>query len=171
MKKIGHSLLGVVIGSALTLSASVAAEEIKSLIGKRIDGEFVVTLDDQELPVKAGTIEGTSYLPVRAVSEALNLEVSFDQEAGISLKKKEAVKVENDLQVQWTQDGYPRPTVEFNVSVIDSDMQMLKTTMERFPEKNTPENQQKLAEMEAELRIWKERLAELDAAPVTEVGN
>lgn len=89
MKKLGHLVMGIAIGAALTLSASVAAEEIRSLIGKQIDGEFMVTLNGQQLPVKAGTIEGTSYLPVRVVSEALNLEVGFDKDSGISLKNKE----------------------------------------------------------------------------------
>lgn len=92
MKKIGHMVIGALIGTALTLTASVAAQEIKSLIGKRIDGEFTVILDGQELSVKAGTIEGTSYLPVRAISEALNLKVDFDAQTGIHLEKKEVAE-------------------------------------------------------------------------------
>lgn len=93
MRKSFHMALGIVIGVALTISASAAADGLKSLVGKQIDGEFTVTLNGEELAVKAGTIEGTSYLPVRAVSEALNLEVGFNNDTGISLTKKGADKV------------------------------------------------------------------------------
>lgn len=89
MKKPFHMFIGILIGAAITVSATAAAEELQSLVGKKIDGEFTVTLNGKELAVKAGTIEGTSYLPVRAVSESLGLDVGFDSEKGISLAKKE----------------------------------------------------------------------------------
>lgn len=63
-KKYGYLFIRIVVGAALTLSAGVAAEEFHSVIGKKIDSEYTVTLNGQELAVKAGAIEGTSYLPV-----------------------------------------------------------------------------------------------------------
>lgn len=83
---------GILVGIILSVSTTAFADTI-GLIGKKVEGEFAVTLDGKQLTSKAGVIEGTSYLPVRAVSEALGLDVGFDPEKGISLGKKEERQV------------------------------------------------------------------------------
>lgn len=81
-------IIGAVFGIVLTVSTSVLAEEIQSLIGRPIEGQFPVTLNDKPLEKNAIVVDGSSYLPVRAVGEALNLDVGFDADLGISLKAK-----------------------------------------------------------------------------------
>lgn len=74
----------------LTLSLSTAyAEEIKSVVGKVIEGEFPVKVNGEILENKAIVVNGTSYLPVREFGEKLGFEVKFDADMGITLEKQE----------------------------------------------------------------------------------
>lgn len=93
MKKTSHIILGIIIGFVTAIALPVAAEEIQSIVGKQIQGEYGVTLNGNPLETKAGVIDGTSYLPVRAISEALGLDVDFDDVTGIILKTKGELEV------------------------------------------------------------------------------
>lgn len=96
---------GLVVGVCLTASASAFADDIESILGKSVDGEFPVKIDGVTLSQKAAVIEGTSYLPVRAVGNAIGRDVTFDAKSGIELKKKtndtEAVQSENNIKAQF----------------------------------------------------------------------
>lgn len=81
-------LIGIIVGAVLSFSASVYADDIASLVGKEIQGEFPVKVNGEKLANNAAVVDGTSYLPVRAIGDALNMEVSFDPEQGIELKEK-----------------------------------------------------------------------------------
>lgn len=84
MRKI---LIGVFIGFALSFAVSAHAE-IVNIIGKTVDGQFPVKINGQTIDNQAAVIEGTSYLPVRAIGDALNMDVSFNADLGIELKAK-----------------------------------------------------------------------------------
>lgn len=81
-------IIGVLFGIALTLGVSAHAEVV-SLVGRAIEGTFPVKISGKQLDQGAIVIDGTSYLPVRAIGEALNMDVSFNADLGIELKKKE----------------------------------------------------------------------------------
>lgn len=103
-------IIGFVVG-ALTMTAFSASAEVVSLIGKSIDNEYVVQLNGEELGTKAISIEGTSYAPVRAVGEALGLNVDFENEVVI---------------LEETQDQ----AVEVNKSVVP-DTSLLEQSIQR----------------------------------------
>ena len=65
-------LIGFLIGIALMISTSTFADSIKSLIGLTIQGEYPVTVNGKVLSAKAEVINGSSYLPVRVLSDAIN---------------------------------------------------------------------------------------------------
>lgn len=90
MKKM---FLGILIGVAVSVPATIFADEIASVVGKKVDGEFAVTLNNNKLDVPAIVIEGTSYAPVRVIGETLGLDVKFDANTGISLNAKEVKPV------------------------------------------------------------------------------
>lgn len=90
MKKHVISLL---VGITMLIAATAYAEEIQSMIGKAVDGEFSVSVNDVTLDKKAIVIEGTSYLPVRAIGEALGTEIYFDADLGIKLMADDATAV------------------------------------------------------------------------------
>lgn len=73
MKKYVASFLA---GAVFVLSASAFADDIKSLVGKKIQGEAVVELNGQALDT-AIIVDGKSYAPVRAIGEAAGYDVSM----------------------------------------------------------------------------------------------
>jgi hypothetical protein len=81
-------VIGAVVGCLLSIGVTAYGEEVKSLVGRQIEGQFTVNLNGGNLENKAIVIDGTSYLPVREVSEKLNLNVEFDPEKGIALETK-----------------------------------------------------------------------------------
>lgn len=82
-------MIGGIAGFLLATTLSAHAEEITSLIGKTIQGAFPFQIEGKTLATPAIVVDGTSYLPVRALGEATGYDVSFDADLGISLKKKE----------------------------------------------------------------------------------
>jgi hypothetical protein len=89
MKKAAFYIL---IGFFLALPIGTHASSIvDTIIGKTIQGEFPVKIAGKVLDKKAAVIDGTSYLPVRVIGEALNMEVMFDADLGVELKPKGTV--------------------------------------------------------------------------------
>lgn len=86
-------VMGLIVGIAITASATAFADEIESIIGKTVEGQFPVKIDGVTLDKQAAVIDGTSYLPVRAIGEAIGRDVSFDADLGIELKQKEGQRV------------------------------------------------------------------------------
>jgi len=76
MKKL--SVAAIVFILALTVATGAMAAVQDSLVGKMVQGVFPVVLNDSTLDKQAIVIDGTSYLPVRAAAEALNMNVSFE---------------------------------------------------------------------------------------------
>lgn len=103
-------LIGAIFGILLSFSVSVYAEEVTSLIGRAIEGQFPVKVDGTQLEKQAIVIDGTSYLPVRAIGDALNMEVGFNADLGITLKSKPKPVSEVKATVTQTQTPTPRPT-------------------------------------------------------------
>lgn len=91
MKKV---IITFFMGVVFSFSATVFAEEAKSMIGRAIEGQFPVKVNGQQLDVPAIVIDGTSFLPVRAIGEALGLEVKFDADMGIELSERKEVPTE-----------------------------------------------------------------------------
>lgn len=95
-------MMGLIVGVAITAAGSAYAEEIQSLVGKTIQGQFPVKVAGVQLTEQAAVLDGTSYLPVRAIGEALNMDVSFNADLGIELKAKGDKSV-SDLKEQKEQ--------------------------------------------------------------------
>ncbi|MBD2846444.1 hypothetical protein IDH44_14680 [Paenibacillus sp. IB182496] len=70
-------ILGLVLGAILFTAFSVSAEEIKSLVGKKIQGEVRVEFQNQYLMNDGIVINGVSYLPIRELSEILNFSITY----------------------------------------------------------------------------------------------
>lgn len=100
VKKISILMLGIIIGAALAITSSVYANDIKSLVGAAIQGEFPVKVDGKELSKKALVIDGTSYVPLRVFGEAIGYESTFDAELGITFKVSGVNKMGNQKTVE-----------------------------------------------------------------------
>lgn len=177
MKKWQHTMAGVVIGAGLAFSFSAAAEEVQSIIGKTVSTEYSVTVNGEQLQAKAGAIDGTSYLPVRAVSDALNLSVSFDPSTGISLETKEVTPTVTTTTQSTSTTTTPAQTtttipfeqkraqIEGKIDMLGAKIYALKANIEQYPDKfDTPEYRKEVSDMEAELKVWEDKLKSLEAS-------
>lgn len=80
-------VIGIFVGFALSFAVGAHAEVI-NMIGKTIEGSFPIKIDGKQLENQAVVVEGSSYLPVRAIGDALGMEILFDANLGIELKQK-----------------------------------------------------------------------------------
>lgn len=101
MKKI---IIGIIIGMALTLSSTALADQVTTLIGKKIANEYPVFVDGKELEKKAIVVNGSSYLPVRLMGDTVGYRVTFDPEGEVLLQKDEPI-------VTITDNGY-KPSLD-----------------------------------------------------------
>lgn len=92
MKK---TLIVLFSGILFATAGSVYAEEIATMVGKKVQGEFPVKVNGEQLEKTAIVIDGTSYLPVRAIGDALDMDIKFDADLGIELNDKEEMTMES----------------------------------------------------------------------------
>jgi len=92
---------GVLCGALLFASVSVSADAIKNvLVGKKVDGVISVSVDEKVIDKDAITIEGVSYVPTRALTEAMGGRVSAVSKERIDLvTKDESIKKETTPSV------------------------------------------------------------------------
>lgn len=152
-------IMGLIVGLALSLAVTAYAEDIKSLVGKQVDGQAAVVLDGEELSVQAVIIEGTSYAPIRAVGEAVGKEVDW-KEGKVVMENKQTAVVAPNPSGETT-------TKTFSKDVIESEIQNLEVILYdqklRFQDRpDLTELESKITENEARLKVWKQRLAEIE---------
>lgn len=158
-------VIGVIVGIAITASATAYGEEIvDSIIGKKIDGSFPVKIEGKTLEKHAAVIEGTSYLPVRAIGDALNMEVKFDAEMGIELISKE-----DDPVAEGEVTAIPETVVPKEVKIELLEGEISKTKVFIHTTKSTLSNEEKnpigrdVKKLKAELIQLEQELADLEA--------
>lgn len=90
-------IIGGIMGFLLAFSISAHAEVV-NVIGKVVDGTLNVTVNGNKLDSQAITIEGTSYLPVRAIGDALGLKVGYDATTGVSLNSSPSTVMQDQIK-------------------------------------------------------------------------
>lgn len=155
-------VMGLVLGIGLTIAVSAAAEGIQSLVGKQVDGQATVVLDGNELGTQAVIIEGTSYAPVRAIGEAVGREVGWEG-GKVTLDSKQAVSTPSPTVTPAPSVGvYPKDVIEAEIQRVEVIIHGKKGAIEQYPGRyDTEENRKILSDLEAELAVWKQRLADL----------
>jgi hypothetical protein len=103
MKKMSYLAIGIALGIGLSASGEALAALAVSLIGKTVQSEMTVYVDNKPLSEKAPTLNGRAYLPVRKMAEVAGLELSVKKDR-IDLKKPPEVK-------QPTPTPLPTPTL------------------------------------------------------------
>ncbi|MCY9760933.1 copper amine oxidase N-terminal domain-containing protein [Paenibacillus alvei] len=78
MKKWMYLVSGVIIGALVTTAGSVFADQIKSLVGEKVTGEYTVVVNGKALQDKGAVINGRTNVPVRGISEALGVNMKVD---------------------------------------------------------------------------------------------
>lgn len=99
-------IIGALIGFSLSFAISAHAA-VENLIGRVVEGVFPVKVNGVQIEKQAIVIDGTSYLPVRAIGDALGLDVTFDADLGIGLTQKKVGGVMPTQQPTETQKIKP----------------------------------------------------------------
>lgn len=160
-------LIGMIVGIALTISATTYADDITSLIGKTVQGVFPVKVNGDILAKTAIVIDGTSYLPVRAIGDAIGYDVSFNADLGIELKQKEipTMSIES-LTPAVTDEVYDLKQIEAYINRFNGFINMMQMTIASAPDnEKVPEWQTELNGYQDELAIWEARKAALQPTP------
>ena len=150
MKKILITLLSAVFVFAIS---PVVFAEVESMIGKKVQGQFPVKVNGELLETQAIVIDGTSYLPVRAIGEALGKEIKFSSDLGIEVNDKEVPKV-TDRSTQQELQSRQEMSEEDAAAIQRSEAQIIQLT-QRINENNVM-----IKEFEAEKAKAEDRLAQ-----------
>ncbi|OMD66002.1 hypothetical protein BSK62_13115 [Paenibacillus odorifer] len=68
--------IGFLVGAFFTISATAFADDIQSLVGKKVQAEYTVEVNGKVL--NTVVVEGKNYAPVRSIGEAAGYEVTID---------------------------------------------------------------------------------------------
>lgn len=172
MKKVVSAFLA---GALMMVSVQAFGDSI-SQIGKKIQTEYTVTVDGQQLTVPAIAVDGKSYAPVRAIGEAAGYDIAVTGKY-ITLTTKETAPVSDNTIVNAPE---PTPeaikpstapistsqTTESKINVIKYKLATLSgnIAMAEAQLRDKPDNveyQQKLAELKAQYAELQAQLAEL----------
>ncbi|PNQ79737.1 stalk domain-containing protein [Paenibacillus sp. F4] len=80
MNKKMYMFIGALLGVLLVTSGGAAADQVKSLVGKTVAGEYNVRVNGTTLSENAIAVDGTAYVPLRSISESLG--------ANLAVKRK-----------------------------------------------------------------------------------
>jgi len=76
MKKFAYIAGGIIIGVVVSTAGAAFADTVKSMIGKKVTGEYTIVVDGKTLTDKGAVIDSRANVPARALSEALGADVS-----------------------------------------------------------------------------------------------
>lgn len=122
MRKI--TLLLVVL---LMFGSTVYANEITSFVGRSIEGQFPVTVDGEKIEQPGLVVNGTSYLPVRTISELVGCDIDFVDKEIIMYCKKEDVP--SDVQMNSKFKDVPDERI---IDSLNADRKTLEIVKDRY---------------------------------------
>jgi len=170
---------GLLIGFLLAIPTYALAEQ-ESMIGKTVGAEYPVIIDGKVLEVPAIVVDGRSFAPVRAIGEAMGLNVSFENQTVILTNQtpQEAEKGEGEGTVpeppQTTQEvpefGYTLDNIDHAIESQESIIRAVKAMINmQYEKENGPDQElldalyQDLSEQEElleQLKTFKQKLIE-----------
>lgn len=159
---------GLIIGAGLMFSLSASADSL-SKVGKVVQGEMEVRVNGQTLDTAAIVVDGSSFLPVRAMAGAIGGSVNFDGKSVDVVMvepKEEKVVAEEEIVEETNERNYNRVYREWRHyflkrQVAEFNLQIAKTDEARAQFQAEIEELDKIiAELEAEKSELEAQLAE-----------
>lgn len=149
-------IVSFLVGVVLATTGSVYAEDMKSLVGltKKIQAEVSVKVDGKKADKAGIIIDGTTYLPIRSIGSALNMDVSYSK-TEVELTSKGESKVESTPETA----PEPKQMSQDDVDAIKSSEEQIEIAKKRITERKL-----KLPEYESELKVEEEKLANVTDA-------
>lgn len=78
MKKWTYLVSGIVIGAMVATAGNAFADQVKSLVGKKVTGEYEVVVNGTALQDKGAVIDGRTNVPVRGITQALGVDFKVE---------------------------------------------------------------------------------------------
>lgn len=175
MKKITYILSGIVVGAVLTTTTAAMADQVKSLIGKKVAGEYSVNANGTVLSDKAIIVDSKAYVPLRSVSSTLGASLKIDGKTVIITSPK-APDGTPTAPATNKYSGKSKTEIEASIKILKEDIlkeatdarDRIVTEIQRLKSANAPEMipfwETQLKEAEINITKVKADIAEAEAA-------
>ncbi|MFD3272684.1 stalk domain-containing protein [Paenibacillus dendritiformis] len=183
MKKWTYLVSGVVIGALVATAGSAFADQVKSLVGKKVTGEYTVVINGKTLQDKGAVIDGRTNVPVRGISDALGADFKVEGKKIIvtTTEGEDLVSTESPNTTKPTSTnkfiGQPKASLENSKYIVENhilkptlkgreeilkEIEVLKESQKKFPNgesSSLTEKEKQLAEYD---RMIEENTKELE---------
>lgn len=166
MKKFAHKVAyiagGIIIGVVFSTSAGAFADQVKSLVGKKVTGEYTVIVDGKKLSDKGSVIDSRANVPARALSEALGADVKVSGKTiTITSESEESVVTQEPSSVSNVYTGKSKAYLEsmqneYKTKIIPPIVQGRDDVLKGLEEVRKSNNAEAITK-------WEKSLAEYDA--------
>lgn len=125
MNKTKHLTIGVIIGFVLSFAVAANAEEIKSYIGMKVEGQLPITIDGEVVENPGIVVDQTTYVPLRVAGKLFGYNTAYVDGEVLMTKRPESVT----KSVYGEEDEILRQLGEVTVEV-NSTTELLQRTTE-----------------------------------------
>jgi hypothetical protein len=193
MKKWSYLLVllsGMLIGTIIATAGSAFADQIKSMIGQTVAGEYTVKVNGSSLSENAIVVDGKAHVPLRAVTDSLGASLKVDGKTIQIESPDNSSSKQSDDEVLSTSDkyqGWPASKLEERKSELEKfvtdtekDKEDLQKTLEKYSkfrveysgnqkmmdtlDSKTKGTQEALQAVEVDLAKYKTKLEEINKA-------
>lgn len=152
MRKIVIGVASFVAGVLMTASLTAYGADI-SKVGKKITGEYSVSVNGSKLAQKAVAVDGTTYAPLRAIGESLGYDVTF-QNKQVQFTKKEGEDLADTTTPTETAEPTTTPSIQEQIDQLENKRSKLIAEMSKIlskgADKLTSEEQNKFNNLKSQ---------------------
>lgn len=116
MKKVAYIVGGILIGFVLSTSTGVFADSVKSLVGKKVSGEYTIVVNGEKLTDKGAIIDGKANVPVREYSKALGADVTVSGKTITVTTTSQSEDIDQGSDNKYT--GQSKTSIESSLKVL-----------------------------------------------------
>ncbi|MGG3278782.1 copper amine oxidase [Paenibacillus solani] len=164
MKKSAYVIGGVLIGFVLATSTSAFADTVKSLIGKKVTGEYTVIVNGEKLLEKGAIIDGKANVPVRAISDALGADIKVsgktitvisEGQAAIESTEPSKPATGDNEYIGRTKDDLEKTITMLNDKILNPTKAERETIAKNLEAAKTNEaDEQRISTLEKQLELY-----------------
>lgn len=159
MKKSAYILGGVLLGTILTTASVTAADQVKSLIGKKVAGEYTVNVNGKILSDKAIVVNNKAHVPLRSVSDSLGGKIKIDGKTIIITTNSTSNNAPGSISNKYF--GKPKTEIEASLKILKEDI--LKEAQDGRERVVTEINRLKASVSQEMVPFWESQLTDYDA--------
>ncbi|BFH60754.1 stalk domain-containing protein [Paenibacillus azoreducens] len=180
MKKWMYLVIGLVIGVVAATSSSALAAQVKGLVGQKVTDEYTVVVNGKKLSDKGAVINGRTNAPVRALSDALGVDLKVDGKTinistGTASNEAANVPQSNNKYIGDSKESLERnknslennilaPMIKGREDILAEIKSLQETEAKGIPVPVLAEKQKQLQQYETDIAKYKEELRQVNEA-------